>query len=165
MAKILKTKLNAGRVAYKVNGVEDEDSGAKKAYARLVPYSKLDKNYILTKAAEFAGMTEAQMEAGFAALSEAIQYFVLNGHSVTLNGLGTFSFSTKTGIWNAQTQKWESAGRDSMDDVSSNDIKGVYLRFRPCNILNDAIGSSKFFYADGTAFGYQTNHQDVKPKP
>ena len=165
MARILNTKLNAGRVAYKVNGVEDEDSGAKKAYARLVPYSKLDKNYILTKAAEFAGMTEAQMEAGFAALSEAMQYFVLNGHSVTLNGLGTFSFSTKTGIWNAQTQKWQSAGHDSMDDVSPNDIKGVYLRFRPCSLLNQAIGSSKFFYADGTAFGYQTTHQDVKPQP
>ncbi len=163
MARILNTKLNAGRVAYKVNSVVDEDSGAKKAYARLVPYSKLDKNYILTKAAEFAGMTEAQMEAGFAALSEAMQYFVLNGHSVTLNGLGTFSFSTKTGIWNAQTQKWQSAGHDSMDDVSSTDIKGVYLRFRPCNVLNDAIGSSKFFYADGTAFGYQTVHQNVKP--
>ena len=165
MAKILKTKLNAGRVAYKVNGVEDEDSGAKKAYARLVPYSKLDKNYILTKAAECAGMPEAQMAAGFAALSEALQYFVLNGHSVTLNGLGTFSFSTKTGIWNEHLKEWESAGRASRAAVTAHDIKRVYLRFRPCAILNDAIGSSKFFYADGTAFGYQTTHQDVKPQP
>ena len=151
MAKNLTINTNTGRLGFTVVSREDEDTGATRYYAALVPYDTLDEQFINEWAAQFMKV------------SEALQYFVLNGHSVTLNGLGTFSFSTKTGIWDEKTKKWNSAGRDSMDAVTSNDIKGVYVRFRPCAILNDAIGSSKFFYADGTAFGYQTVHQNVKP--
>ena len=123
MAKILSVKEHSGRLGYKVRGMEDEDTGAKKAYGYLIPYSKLDKQFILRWASSFVNMTEAQMETGFAALSEAMQYFVLNGHSVTLDGLGTFSFSTKTGLWDEKTKKWKSAGKDSMSAVSADDIR------------------------------------------
>lgn len=163
MAKILSVKEHSGRLGYKVRSKENEDTGAKQAYGYLIPYSKLDKQFILRWASSFVNMTEAQMETGFAALSEAMQYFVLNGHSVTLDGLGTFSFSTKTGLWDEKTKKWKSAGKDSMSAVSADDIRGLYVRFRPAAGLAQTLGSAKFFNVEATSFGYQEVNGELKP--
>lgn len=164
MAKVLDLKTQAGKLGYTIRTMEDEATGTNKYFAALVPFSKLDKEYINKWAADFMKVSEAQMRVAFNALADAIQYFVLNGHSVTLDGLGNFTFSTKTGIWNAQQNKWTSAGRESMDDVKPTDIRATYIRFRPCTTLSEKLGASTLFCIDDTTFGYQVVNNNVKPR-
>ena len=57
------------------------------------------------------------------------------------------------GEWDDRTQKWKSAGKDNMDDVSTSDIKGVYVRFRPCKALREEINHASFFEVTNTLFG------------
>lgn len=155
MAKKLNIKTHSGKLGYTIVSREDESTGTMKYYAALVPFSKLDEEYINRWAAKFMKVSEAQMKIGFQALADAVQYFVLNGHSVTLNGLGCFFFSTRTGIWDDQRQKWVSAGKESMDDVKATDIRATYVRFRPSTLLRETLGGSAVFCLDDQAFGEQ----------
>ena len=132
---------------------EDADSGAARYSVRLVPYSVIDKQAVVELALKDSNINRQDLAAGFAALGQAIEDFVLNGHSVTLDGLGNFRLTCKTGEWDATTQKWKSAGKDSMDDVSANGIKGVYVRFRPCKALREEINHASFFEVTNTLFG------------
>lgn len=163
MAKVLPIKTESGKLGFTIVGREDEATGTMKYFARLVPFSKLDKSYINKWAADFMKVSEAQMRVGFEALADAVEYFVLNGHSVTLEGLGNFSFSTKTGLWNDQRQKWESAGKENMDEVQASDIRALYIRFRPSTALREKLGGTSVFCVDDTTFGYQLKNQNVKP--
>ena len=132
---------------------EDETSGVTRYSVRLVPYSVIDKEAVVNLALKDSNINRQDLAMGFAALGQAIEDFVLNGHSVTLDGLGNFRLTCKTGIWDDRTKKWTSAGRTSMDDVSTNDIKGVYIRFRPCKALREEINSASFFEVTNTLFG------------
>ena len=163
MAKVIKTKSEIGKLGFTYCANEDPDTGTNRYFARLRPFSHLDAASINAWAAKFMCVSEASMKAAFSALADAIEYFVLNGHSVTLDGLGCFTFSTRTGIWNEQTGKWTSAGKNNVADVSSDDIRAVYVRFRPCTRLRNELGASRLFYLDNT-FGYQLVNQDVKPQ-
>ena len=167
MAKILTDKTGKGRLGYYHYSIEDEATGQIKYAIRLFPTSKMDADYINEWAAVFTGTSEAQMEIAFAALAKAIQYFTLNGHSITLRDLGTFNFSTKSGVWNDQLQKWQSAGKESMDSVSAGDIRALYVRFRPCKKLRTAIGTSEFFNAVATTMGWDklTNYKAAPDTP
>lgn len=155
MAKRLSITTNRGKLGYRIVTMEDENVGVKYSYARLVPFSSLSATEVNKWAADFMKVSEAQMKSGFQALADAIQYFVLNGHSVTFDTLGTFTFSTKTGVWDEKTMKWKSAGKASMSDVSANDIRAVYVRFRPGTDLRNALGGVRLFNAENTAFGQQ----------
>lgn len=132
---------------------EDEATGAKRYTVRLVPYSVIDKQAVVELALKDSNINRQDLAAGFAALGQAIEDFVLNGHSVTLDGLGNFRLTCKTGEWDATTQKWKSAGKDNMDDVSTNGIRGVYVRFRPCKALREEINHASFFEVTNTLFG------------
>ena len=167
MAKILTTKTGKGRIGYYHTRKEDEASGTEKYSIRLFIKDKMEADYINEWASIFTGTSEAQMEIAFAALAKALQYFTLNGHSVTLRDLGTFTFSTKSGVWDDQQQKWTSAGRESMDDVSSDDIRALYIRFRPAGKLRAAIGTSEFFNAVATTLGWNklTNFKAAPDTP
>lgn len=153
MAKVLNVKTNTGKLGFTTFEREDEATGSLKSINRLVPYSKLEADYINKWAAQFMKVSEAQMRVGFEALADAIEYFVLNGHSVTLQGLGNFTFSTKTGIWSDRTQKWTSAGHESADDVAATDIKGTYIRFRMSTELREKLGAATLFNVDDTRYG------------
>ncbi|MGN1236974.1 MAG: hypothetical protein ACI4TS_05965, partial [Bacteroidaceae bacterium] len=93
------------------------------------------------------------LAVGFAALCQAIEEFVLQGHSVTLDGLGNFRLTAKTGKWDAENKKWISAGCESMDEVSPDNIRGVYLRFRPCTALRNELKKISMFDVTKTLFG------------
>lgn len=163
MAKNLSINTESGKLGFTIKSMEDEATGAKKYYAALVPFSVLQKEYVNKWAADFVKVSEAQMRIGFEALADAIEYFVLNGHSVTLDGLGNFTFSTRTGVWNERTSKWDSAGRESMDDVKASDIRATYVRFRPATQLRVKLGGVSLFCVDDTTFGYQKINNSVKP--
>ena len=167
MAKILTDKTGQGRLGYYHYRINDEATGIEKYAIRMFPAGKLDADYINEWAAVFTGTSEAQMEIAFAALAKAIQYFTLNGHSITLRDLGTFNFSTKSGIWDEQRQKWVSAGKENRESVSADDIRALYVRFRPCSKLRTAIGTSEFFNAVGTTIGWNklTNYKAAPGTP
>lgn len=164
MAKVINLKTDAGKLGFTISSVEDPDTGNVKYFARLRPFTTLTENEINKWAATFMNVSEASMRAAFSALAEAIEYFVLNGHSVTFGGIGNFTFTTKTGIWDAQTQKWTSAGKNNMDDVSPSDIRATYVRFRPSTSLRNALGCSSLVNIEDTTFGYQLVNQNVKPQ-
>ena len=154
MATLVIDKTKQGRLGYYHYRREDEATGAVKISIRLMPYAKMDADYINTWASSFTGTSEAQMSIAFSALAKAIQYFTLNGHSVTLNGLGTFTFTTKSGVWDEQRQKWVSAGKENKADVSVDDIRALYIRFRPASVLRKAISTSELFNAVATTYGW-----------
>ena len=167
MAKVLNLKTNTGKLGFTTHEYEDESTGSLKYYNRLVPYSKLDELYINKWAAQFMKVSEAQMCVAFEALADAIEYFVLNGHSVTLKGLGNFTFSTKTGIWNEQRQKWTSAGKENAEDCVATDIKGTYIRFRMSTELREKLGAATLYNVDETRFGELAapSNAGVRPEP
>ena len=90
---------------------------------------------------------------------------MLNEHSVTLSGLGNFRLTCKTGIWDDRQQKWTSAGKEDMDDVSSNDIRGVYVRFRPSTELREKLKDVKYFDVTKTVFGKKWAKPTTPPQP
>lgn len=167
MAKILTDKTGKGRIGYYHYRIEDESTGMTKYGIRLFVAGKMDADYINEWAAVFTGTSEAQMEIAFAALAKAIQYFTLNGHSITLRDLGTFTFSTQSGLWDGQQAKWVSAGKESMDQVTSGDIKALFVRFRPCRKLRTVVGTSEFFNAVATTLGWNklTNFKAAPDSP
>ena len=152
MAKILNVKTGKGKIGwypFKLSrrGMDDI------YFARVTPFSVIKADEIARWCSEFAQVSEANMTTAFSALAKAIQYFVLNGHSVTLSGLGCFTFTTKAGVYNNVTGEWESAGHDDIDDCLASDIRGTYVRFRPGTELREKIGSAKFVNILGTNFG------------
>ena len=63
------------------------------------------------------------------------------------------------------TQKWKLAGKDSMDDVSSDGIKGVYVRFRPCTHLREQMKRATFFDVSKMVFGKKWAEPAATPNP
>ena len=153
------------KLGYRIYKNEDADTGAAKYGVRLVPYSKIGEEDIVRLALADSNINTQDLGAGFAALTQAIYDFVLNGHSVTLDGLGNVRLTCKTGEWDEKTQKWKSAGKDSMDDVSSDGIKGVYVRFRPCTQLREQMKRATFFDVSKTVFGKKWAEPAATPNP
>ena len=141
------------RLGYYPYVMEDPDSGAKKYSVRLKAYHTIGKEECKRFGADAANISEGELGRGFAALSQAIIDLVLNGHSITLDGLGCFSFSTKTGLWDEKAQKYVSAGKSSMDDVNAGDIKSIHIRYRPCTYIRHQLKSAEFFNVVNKKFG------------
>lgn len=142
-------------IGYYKTSFKNSQTGAKMYTVRLVPYSVIDTESLVSLALKDSNINPQDMGMGFAALGQAIEDFVLNGHSVTLDGLGNFSLSCKTGKWDAEQGKWVSAGSDSADGVDNANIKGVYVRFRPCTRLRQELNAASLFEVKsaGTSFG------------
>ena len=156
---------NLGFYKYKF---ENQVTGEDMYTVRVVPYSIIDKESLISLACKDSNINRQDMAMAFSALSQAIESFVLQGHSVTLDGLGNFRLTCKTGKWYEKKQKWVSGGADSMDDVDVNNIKGVYLRFRPCTQLRNEMKRVKYFDVTkslfgGTIGGYDYTEVDKTP--
>lgn len=142
-----------GKLAYYTREFENQLDGETLYCARLAKYSKLDEEQVVELAQKDSNIKASDMAVGLSALGQAITDFVLNGHSVTINGLGNFRLTAKTGIWDSKKKKWKSAGKTSMDDVSASDIKRVYVRFRPCTSLRRELDKTSLFDMTKTLFG------------
>ena len=128
--------------------------GTGKLYSvRMVPYSVIDSEEVVELACKDSNINRQDLAVGVAALCQAIENFVLQGHSVTLAGLGNFRLTAKTGKWDEENKKWVSAGSESMDGVSTDNIRGVYLRFRPCTALRNELKNISMFDVTKTLFG------------
>ncbi len=140
-------------IGYYKTEVKNPVSGEKMYSVRLAAYSVIDSEQIVDLAVKDSNVKRHDMAVGFSALCQAIEDFVLQGHSVTLEGLGNFRLSAKSGVWDSENNKWTSAGKDNKEDVTSKDIKGVYLRFRPCTALRTELNNASLFDVTKTPFG------------
>lgn len=73
-------------------------------------YSTINYKDIVTYAARAAHVPESSIEVAMDALYDALSYFVLNGHNVKIDGLGTFFF----GINAYAEEQIENAGADAI---------------------------------------------------
>lgn len=136
------------KIGYYKTSFKNSQTGLKMYTVRLAPYSMIDDASVVDYAVSDSSINAKDVAQGCAALAQAIGDFVLNGHSITLEGLGNFRTTCQTGKWNSTSNKWGSAGASAMDGVSSEDIKNLYVRFRPCASLRDEINSASFFKVD-----------------
>lgn len=138
-------------IGYYKTSFKNQLTGLKMYTVRLVPYSVMDADSVVKHAVKDSNINPQDMGMGFAALSQAIEDFVLNGHSITLDGLGNFRLTCRTGKWDAKNKKWTSAGADTIDGVDNRNIRGVYVRFRPCTKLRQELNRVSFFKVDNTS--------------
>ena len=161
-----------GKIGFYTHEFENPLDGETLYCARHARYSELGTQDMIEYSAQNQRVDEQSMLTGMGALSDAIFNYVLNGHSVTIDGLGCFYLSAKTGLWDDKKKKWKSAGKTSMDDVSPADIKGVYVRFRPCTALREQLKKLKYEDITKTKFGGDLGGYDYtkvgkaeEPKP
>ena len=97
--------------------------------------------------------TEERLTNGHNKLAVRLQELEQAQKKLRRTAINNFRLTCKTGEWDEKTQKWKSAGKDNMDDVSSDGIKGVYVRFRPCTQLREQMKGASFFDVSKTVFG------------
>ena len=149
-------------IGYYKTEVKNPRSGDKMYSVRLATYSLIDSEQVVAAACKVSNIKKHDMAVGFAALCQAIEDFVLQGHSVTLDGLGNFRLTAKSGKWDEENKKWVSGGCDNMDDVIPNNIRGVYVRFRPCAALRRELDNAGLFDITKTLFGGTRGGYDHK---
>ena len=140
-------------IGYYKTEVKNPRSGDKMYSVRLATYSLIDSEQVVAAACKVSNIKKHDMAVGFAALCQAIEDFVLQGHSVTLDGLGNFRLTAKSGKWDEENKKWVSGGSDNMDDVTPEKIRGVYVRFRPSREVRAMLRKTQFFDCTKTKFG------------
>ena len=100
-------------------------------YLEAVYYSQISKDDTIECAARNSQIPRAYMEQIYDALVTEIKNFVMNGHSIKLDKLGTFSSVIQY-----------RPGVASPDDVSANGITKVAFRFRPSASLMKYFNNS-----------------------
>lgn len=95
-----------------------------------VVYSKITTEMLVNYASENSGIPKAQMASAFYAISQQIEQFLFNGHSLELSNLGCFYISTKA---HAAKEK-ENAGAKAVYRLS--------VQFRQSKKLRDLINSN-----------------------
>lgn len=123
---------------------------------RPVRYSVFDEEAVTDYAVHNSNINRQELMTGFAAIRQAIDNFVLNGHNIIIDGLGCFYSTVKTGKWDEKSKKWVSAGAASMDGVSNANIKNINIRFRPCTSLREKMRDSEMQMIDTKGKMYQT---------
>ena len=96
-------------------------------YPLQVPAPRVMTPDLVNYIAENSQLPRAVVPAALAAIQKSIMNFVLNGHSVTIPRLGTFTATVK------------SEARPSAAEVKATDIKRVYCRFRPSAETADPV--------------------------
>lgn len=142
-----------GKVATYISESKNPRSGEKIYVRRTLPYSKMAKDDVVAYAQANSSVNPQDLAVAFDALGAAIEQFVLNGHSVTLDGLGNFRITSKSGVWDSNNNKWVSGGSDNMDDVTPEKIRGVFVRFRPSREVRTMLRKTQFFDCTKTKFG------------
>lgn len=100
---------------------------ADKYITRAVRYSTLSQDDLINLAAENSGISKASMAAAFYAITQQIEQFVCNGHSLELGRLGTFYISTKA------------RAADTIDNAGIGAVVRVAVKFRQSKKLRNQM--------------------------
>jgi nucleoid DNA-binding protein len=90
--------------------------------ARNVRYSTIPYSAIVAYASKAAAVPESSIEMAMEALYDAVNYFVLNGHSVQIPNLGTFSLGVHAK---------SAASEVEFSANFAKNLKRIILRFLP----------------------------------
>ena len=108
--------------------IHTNSRGVEQAYVlRPIRYSTMKSNDIVEYCSSISMVPKAYIHASVIALSQCIEFFMLNGHSVEFPGLGIFSL-TSNGISESDVNK---AGVEQVNKLR--------IRFLPCISLKDKI--------------------------
>lgn len=117
MAKILFTAIAR----------KDPTDKSTKYYPVQVPSPRVMTPELINYISENSQLPRAVVPAALAAIQKSIVNFVLNGHSVTIPRLGTFTATVR------------GEGKPTADEVHASDIKKVFCRFRPSAETADPV--------------------------
>lgn len=108
-------------------------SGTEKLVGQAERYSTIGYDAIIAYAAKAAAVPESSIEMAMEALFDAMNYFVLNGHSVQIPNLGTFSIGVRA----------KSATDESEFTANfSQNLRNVGIRFLPDTELKQMIANT-----------------------
>ena len=98
-----------------------------------IRYSTIPYAAVVSYAAQAAGVPESSIEISMGALFDAMNYFVLNGHSVKIPNLGTFYLSVR--VKSAATKQ------EFVDNFNKN-LRNITIHFLPDPELKDKIAKT-----------------------
>lgn len=93
-------------------------------------YSKISSEQIIHYASENSGIPKAQMASSFYALSQTVEQFLLNGHSLELLNLGSLYFSISA------------KAVENEEDAGAKAVRRLSIKFRQSKKLRDLINSN-----------------------
>ena len=108
-------------------------NGTEKLVGSAERYSTIDYAAIVAYAAKAAAVPESSIEMAMEAIYDALNYFVLNGHSVQIPNLGTFSIGVQCKTTATETE---------FTNQFSNNLRNVKIRFLPDPELKAMIAST-----------------------
>ena len=111
---------------YRKLGILDE----KKYLTTALRYSTISVDDLIKYAAENSGLSKANVAAVFYALTQQIEQFACNGHSIQLGKLGTLYLTANTKA--ADTEK----------EAGANAVESLCIRFRQSKYLRDMVNSN-----------------------
>lgn len=108
-------------------------NGTEKLVGQAERYSTIAYDAIIAYAAKAAAVPESSIEMAMEALFDAMNYFVLNGHSVQIPNLGTFSIGVRA----------KSATDESEFTANfTQNLRNVIIRFLPDTELKQMIANT-----------------------
>ena len=107
--------------------------GEEKIVGQADRYSTIPYKDIVAYAAKAAHVPESSIEMAMESLYDAFNYFVMNGHSVQIPNLGTFSLRVSV--------KTTASEADFTNRFASN-YRGAHIVFQPCSELKQEIAST-----------------------
>lgn len=108
-------------------------SGDERLLGRAERYSTIDYASIVAYAAKAAAVPESSIDMAMEALFDAMNYFVLNGHSVQIPNLGTFAIGVR--VKSTETEAQFTA-------QFAQNLRGVNIRFLPDPELKAMISTT-----------------------
>lgn len=125
------TKKGQVKIGFKVRRIGYNDT--EKLVGQANRYSTIEYDAIVAYAAKAAAVPESSIDMSMEALFDAMNYFVLNGHSVQIPNLGTFSIGVRA--------KSTGSEAEFTADFSKN-LRGIKIRFLPDPELKAMIAST-----------------------
>ena len=138
------TKKGQINIGYKARRIGFNDT--EKLVGQASRYSTIAYDAIVAYAAKAAAVPESSIEMAMEALFDAMNYFVLNGHSVQIPNLGTFSIGVRA--------KSTGSEAEFTADFSKN-LRGINIRFLPDPDLKAMIANTAIS-TDVDDEGYQS---------
>ena len=104
-----------------------------KLVGRAVRYTTIPYSEVIAYAAQAASVPESNIEISMEALFDALNFFVMNGHSVQIPHIGTFSLKVRV--------KSTATKEEFVANFSKN-LRQISIRFLPAPELKAMIAST-----------------------
>lgn len=122
--------ISNGTIRVKVLPRKSPKDRSVKYYGNVDLYSQIGRAQILEAAQRNSQIPKSYLDQTFDALEVEIQNFVMNGHSITLDGLGTI------------TSTLHSKGELVADNVKAENVRRVKFGFRAASSLRRMLKSA-----------------------